>query len=180
MISQVEFTVLGLPQPQGSKTIVQQSHRAVIREDNPKTAPWRSTVTARAHEAMNGRQLRSGPLRLRAVFVFPRPTGHFGTGRNHGRLKPSAPVYCRTRPDVDKLLRAIGDALTGIVWRDDAQVVIVHAEKHYGEPPCVHVIVEELALEDDHVEAEEDVPASPAAAPGPAGTPQPTLRQNSR
>jgi Holliday junction resolvase RusA-like endonuclease len=149
-VSRVEFTVLGLPQPQGSKTVVQQKgRRPRAIEDNPLTVPWRATVAAAAQAAMNGRQLRSGPLRMRVVFVFPRPAAHFGTGRNHGKLKASAPLYCRTRPDVDKLLRAIGDALTGLVFRDDAQVVIVSAEKHYGEPPCAHVTVDELALEDD-------------------------------
>lgn len=149
-MTRVEFNVLGEPQPQGSKTtVVRAGRRPVMREDNPLTGPWRSTVTAAAVKAMGDRQLRSGPLRLRVVFVFPRPAGHWGTGRNAGRLKPSAPVYCRTRPDVDKLLRAVGDALTGVVFRDDAQVVIVAAEKHYGEPPCAHVVIEELALDDD-------------------------------
>lgn len=149
-ISRVEFTVHGEPQPQGSKTIVQQrGRRPRVIEDNPETMPWRNAVAAAGAAAMNGRQLRSGPLRLRAVFVFPRPQAHFGTGRNAGRLKPSAPVYCRTRPDVDKLLRAVGDALTGVVFRDDAQLVIVGAEKHYGEPACAHIVVDELELEDD-------------------------------
>jgi Holliday junction resolvase RusA-like endonuclease len=149
-MSRVEFTVLGAPIPQGSKTTIQQKgRRPRMIEDNPLTMPWRQAVAAAALEAMDGRQFRSGPLRLRATFVFRRPKGHFGTGRNEGRLKPSAPLYCRTRPDVDKLLRAVGDALTGIVFRDDAQVVISIAEKHYGEPECAHVAVEELALEDD-------------------------------
>lgn len=118
-------------------------------EDNPMTEPWRATVAARATAAMNGRELRTGPLRLRATFVFARPASHFGTGRNEGRLKASAPLYVRKRPDVDKLLRAIGDALTGIVFRDDAQIVDVRAEKHFGQQPCAHVVVEELAVEDD-------------------------------
>jgi Holliday junction resolvase RusA-like endonuclease len=150
MADRVEFTVLGEAQPQGSKT-VGRNHAgdSYVREDNPKTQPWRQAVAAAATAAMDGRQVRTGPVELRIVFVFPRPQGHFGTGRNAGRLKPSAPLYVRTRPDVDKLLRAIGDALTGVVFRDDAQAVIVRAEKHYGEPPCAHVIVEELALNDD-------------------------------
>jgi crossover junction endodeoxyribonuclease RusA len=158
-LSRVEFTVLGLPQPQGSKTVIQQKgRRPRMIEDNPQTGPWRSTVVAAAHAAMthHGDEGTSGylpplegPLRLRAVFVFPRPAGHYGSGRNAGRLKPSSPLYVRTRPDVDKLLRAVGDALTGVVFRDDAQLVIVQAEKHYGAPPCALVVVEELALEDD-------------------------------
>ena len=43
------------------------------------------------------------------------------------------------------------NALSGIICRDDAQLVIVHAEKHYGEPACAHVVVDELALEDNRV-----------------------------
>lgn len=155
-MSRVEFTVLGEPQPQGSKTIVQRKgRRPVVREDNPDTAPWRARVEAAAFRAMADQEIRTGPLRLTATFVFRRPAGHWGTGRNHGVLKPSSPLYVRTRPDVDKLLRAVGDAIIGIVCRDDAQLVIVHAEKHYGEPACAHVAVDELALDDDRaVEAE--------------------------
>jgi Holliday junction resolvase RusA-like endonuclease len=120
-----------------------------VREDNPATEPWRQAVRAAALTAMDGRQVRTGPLRLTLTLVFHRPAGHWGSGRNAGRLKPSAPLYVRTRPDVDKCVRAVADAITGIVCRDDAQLVIVHAEKHYGEPPCAHVVVDELALEDD-------------------------------
>lgn len=154
-ISRVEFVVLGTPQPQGSKTAIQQrGKRPRVIEDNPQTGPWRQVVAAAALEAMDGRGLRSGPLRLRAVFVFRRPAGHFGTGRNAGKLKASAPLYVPKRPDLDKCLRAIGDALTGVVFRDDAQIVISIAEKHYGEPECAHVLVEELALEDDRAAPE--------------------------
>lgn len=144
------FTVLGDPQPQGSKTTIQQKgRRPRVIEDNPLTMPWRQAVAAAAQQAMNGRQIRTGPLRLTATFVLKRPAGHWGTGRNADTLKPSAPVYCPTRPDADKLLRAVGDALTGVVFRDDTQLVIVHAEKHYGAPACAHIAVEELTLEDN-------------------------------
>jgi crossover junction endodeoxyribonuclease RusA len=116
-----------------------------MRESNPATAPWRSTVAAAAIEAMDGRPQLAGPLELRALFVFARPSSHFGTGRNHERLKPSAPIYRWTKPDLDKLLRAIGDALTGIVYRDDARITIVRAEKHYGDGPAfAHIVVTEL------------------------------------
>ena len=142
--------MLGEPQPQGSKTIVKRrTGRPILLEDNPGTKPWRARVEAAAAEAMNGQQIRTGPLRLTVTFVFLRPAGHWGTGRNSGRLKPSAPLYVRTRPDVDKLLRAVGDSLVGHVCRDDAQIVISHAEKHYGEPACAHIVVDEVALEDD-------------------------------
>jgi crossover junction endodeoxyribonuclease RusA len=151
----LDFIVLGEPQPQGSKTVGRtRAGGSFVREDNPATAPWRQAVAAAALKAIDEQPLWTGPLRLVATFVFRRPASHFGTGRNAGRLKPSSPLYVRGRPDVDKLLRAVGDALTGIVWRDDAQLVIVHAEKHYGEPACAHLVVEELADDEQRLMAE--------------------------
>jgi len=45
-----------------------------------------------------------------------------------------------TRPsDLDKLVRAVLDALTGIVWKDDAQVVALKATKVQGVTPGVEV-----------------------------------------
>ena len=43
-----------------------------------------------------------------------------------------------------KLARAVEDALTGIVWRDDAQIVDEQLSKVYGEPARVEVDVAEL------------------------------------
>ena len=62
-----------------------------------------------------------------------RPKSHFGTGRNAGKLKPSAPKYPAVKPDVDKLSRAVHDALTiANVIDDDSRIVIDHNEKHYA------------------------------------------------
>jgi Holliday junction resolvase RusA-like endonuclease len=83
---------------------------------------------------MNGHPPLVGPLRIEVTFAFPRPKGHYRTGRYAGELRDSSPVFCSTRPDLDKLLRALGDAITGIVVVDDAQVVAVDATKVYGSP----------------------------------------------
>ena len=130
-----EFSVPGLPMPQGSKTTGRtKTGRTFVREDNPGTGPWRNAVAGAAIAAMRGADPEAGPLFLEAVFAFPRPKAHFGTGRNAGTLKRSAPPYCATIPDLDKLLRAVGDACKGIIWRDDSQLVQVRAEKVYGTP----------------------------------------------
>jgi crossover junction endodeoxyribonuclease RusA len=127
----VAFQVHGTPAPQGSKTRTRYGH---VREDNPNTGPWRNAVAAAAHDAMRGRPPLAGPLRLEVTFVLPRPKGHYRTGRYAGELRDRAPRYCPTRPDLDKLLRAVGDAITGIVVVDDAQLVRVNARKMYGSP----------------------------------------------
>ena len=48
------------------------------------------------------------------------------------------------RPDATKLVRAVEDALTGLVWRDDAQVVIQTVRKRYGHPERAEIFVQEI------------------------------------
>ena len=126
----IQFTVAGIPAPQGSKVRTKWG----VREDNPATKPWRSAVAWEATAAMQGSEPLAGALELRVVFGFPRPKSHYRTGKHAGELKPDAPRYCITKPDTDKLLRAIGDAVTGICVRDDAQFVEISATKLYGSP----------------------------------------------
>ena len=52
-----------------------------------------------------------------------------------------------TMPDIDKLARCALDALTGIVFRDDAQIVDLHATKRYGEPERAELTIRELITE---------------------------------
>lgn len=132
----IEFTVAGVPAPQGSKVRT----RWGVREDNPNTKPWRTAVAWEATAAMNGAHPLAGPLVMVVVFFFPRPKAHYRTGKRAGELKDNAPHYCTTKPDSDKLLRAIGDAVTGIVCRDDAQFVEITARKLYGTPRAYVVI----------------------------------------
>ena len=127
------FVVPGLPAPQGSKRAVSIGGRARMIEDNKRTAPWRATVTDRAREHFTEPIL--GPVDVHVVFYFPRPASHYGTGRNARVLKPSAPVFRKaTKPDIDKLLRAVLDGLTDAgAWRDDSQVASVQAVKRWSD-----------------------------------------------
>lgn len=131
------FTVAGVPAPQGSKN-------PWGGEANPRTRPWRAAVTAAAHEAMGERVPTLGPVKVRARFYFMRPKSHFGSGRNAAIVKDSAPDFHTTFPDLDKLQRAIGDSLTGVVVRDDKQIAAWDVEKIYSESAGVFIRVEAL------------------------------------
>jgi Holliday junction resolvase RusA-like endonuclease len=73
---------------------------------------------------------------VKIEFRFPRHNSHFGTGKNVGKLKASAPKFVAVKPDVDKLIRAVLDALTDAgVFRDDSRVVQVSATKIYADKP---------------------------------------------
>ena len=134
------FFAPGIPAPAGSKRAfyIPKLNRSVITDACKRTKPWQSVVSACAREVYQGDPL-TGAISLVVVFTMPRPKGHYGTGKNASRLKDSAPAFVTVKPDIDKLSRAVLDALTGICWRDDAQVVEKTARKIYGEKPGVWV-----------------------------------------
>jgi Holliday junction resolvase RusA-like endonuclease len=140
----VEFTVLGRPQPAGSKRAFRtKTGRTIVTDDNKRARPWKSQVAAEAAAVADG-SLLSGPLELEVVFWFARPKGHYGTGRNADRVRPSAPAFPAVRPDATKCIRAVEDALNGVLWRDDAQVVVQHVEKRFGHPERAEVAIRRL------------------------------------
>jgi Holliday junction resolvase RusA-like endonuclease len=149
-VTRVEFIVLGRPQPGGSKKPVRAGGRPdgriILKEDAKRSKPWRALVAAAAHEAMGDLDPLVGPLLLEVEFYVARPSGHYGSGRNAGHVRQSAPRYPHVRPDATKLLRSLEDAMTGLVWRDDAQVVTQVARKRYGTPERAEVTVEQVTI----------------------------------
>lgn len=134
-MSSINFTVIGIPQPRGSKRAMpnRAGGRPLMVDTNAKSAPWMATVAAAASEAMKGQPLLDGPLLLAVTFCFPRPKSHYRTGKRANELRDDAPQRHAKKPDCDKLLRAIGDAMTGVVYRDDAQIAGISAGKYYDD-----------------------------------------------
>ncbi len=136
-VCRVEFFVPGKPASAGSKKGIynKKRRRVIMVPDDAESRPWRADVKAYAQIAMQGRSaILAGPVFLRTEFLFARPKGHFGSGGNAGILKAGAPKWSSSRPDVTKILRCLEDALTGIVWHDDAQVAVHVSSKRYANP----------------------------------------------
>lgn len=158
-VQRLEVVVRGIPAPQGSKRIVtaggRTGGRAVLIESSRKVEPWRAAVEA-ATRAATRQELPArwepfaGPVRLSVVFYLPRPKNHFGTGRNAGTLRASAPPWPGVMPDLSKLIRSTEDALTeGRAWLDDSLVVDLEASKRYEDPglgilPGAHIVIEPM------------------------------------
>jgi crossover junction endodeoxyribonuclease RusA len=137
----VAFFVPGLPAPGGSKRAFHGvGGRIIVTEDCRRSRPWRAVVQVAAHAAHAQAPLE-GPLRLTITFTLPRPRGHYG----RRGLRPSAPGYPTTRPDLTKLVRALEDACTGLLWKDDATIVEQMIAKVYGDIPGAAVRVEPVA-----------------------------------
>jgi Holliday junction resolvase RusA-like endonuclease len=143
----IRFFVPGIPAPGGSKRFVgigRKTGRAILIDAaGEKNKNWRAAVaqvgarffTAPLH----------GPLCVGFVFFMPRPKGHFGTGKKAGVLKPGAPAWHTTKPDLLKLMRSTEDALTGIAWVDDSQTCVMDRPiKQYGDQPGCLVTIRKL------------------------------------
>lgn len=151
-VARERFTleVLGLPVPQGSKTAFRhaQTGKVIIKEANASLSDWRSLVAGQARQALAGAGPFTTPCWAFLAFYLPRPTGHYGTGRNAGTLRPSAPAHPGVKPDLDKLTRAVFDALTiAGVWRDDALCCGVHAWKKYADVRPVGLVLTVTEME---------------------------------
>ncbi len=131
--SALAFFVPGIPRPQGSKRGFitkpkdpKKKPRAVVVEDSKDVKPWRSDVKAFASEAMVkarfGGWFRKEPVVLELSFYFQRP-------------KTSKNAHPVVKPDLDKLERAVCDALKGTLYGDDCQVVAVSKRKFYASVP---------------------------------------------
>lgn len=128
-VEELVFQVVGVAAPQGSKSL----WRGRMVEANPRTKLWRIAVQEAAEKALAGRDgFGKLPVSATAWVYLPR-------GKTVTRKYPS------TKPDSDKLFRAIGDALTlAGVFHDDCQIVDQHAHKRYADDqPYVEIIVRE-------------------------------------
>lgn len=125
----------GKPEPQGSKRafVNKKTGKAALVDAKASTRVWRDDLS-KVMLAKRPPTPLGGSVAVTLSVYLARPKSHFGTGRNAGKLKPSAPLYAPTKPDLDKIQRAVGDAGTGIWWVDDGQIVEWHALKFYAQP----------------------------------------------
>jgi len=129
----IAIEVRGRPVAQGSGRSFVSGGRAVHVTTSAPLLAWRGAIAADARAAMDERPLLEGPVRV-AIVVRPaaRPTSHFlpaNSRRPVPVLRLDAPVYHTGKPDADKLARACLDALSSVVYRDDAQVASLRVVK---------------------------------------------------
>jgi Holliday junction resolvase RusA-like endonuclease len=143
----LDVMVYGTPATQGSKvTGMAGNGRRFVREANPDLKRWRSQVAQAAGDAYAG-ELLDEAVGLDLVFVRPRPSGHFTTTGGLSAAGRRSP-YPTGAPDVLKLARAVEDALSGVVWTNDARIVDERIRKAWGERACVRIRVFRLSPPD--------------------------------
>lgn len=120
----MEILVAGVPIPQGSMRHV---GNGVIISSNPKLKKWRAQI-AKEVVAIYGEPEITEPVSISVIFNLPKP-------KSVKRQEPTVP------PDLDKLQRAVGDALSidCKYLKDDSVITEWHAYKRYDPAPSVFI-----------------------------------------
>lgn len=129
-MSSSTFFVPGNPAPQGSKNVFNGN----VVESSKRVKPWRRDIAAAARRALSP---RTGPISLKLLFVMKRPAAL-------PKSKPTPPCIKRVG-DIDKVTRAVLDALTGVAYQDDSQVTELAVRQRTAEidePPGVKITVD--------------------------------------
>ena len=108
-----------------------------------KTVNYESTVALFAAQAMAGRALLTGPVNLQMRVDFPIPASW---SMKKQRAAEAGQILPTVKPDSDNIVKAVCDAINGVVWKDDVQVVDLTVKKRYSVVPGVAVRIDEMEL----------------------------------
>lgn len=118
----IAFTVLGMPRPKARARVTSEG---TFTPDRTKRAEEAMRIQASPHAPD---ELLSGPVRLECRFFFP----IYKSWPAQKKLDAASGVLEHvTKPDGDNLAKLVKDALKGVIWVDDCQVVKLMASKHY-------------------------------------------------
>ena len=149
--AEIVLTVPGHPAPKGSLRCVggRGGRGHTLIEDNPRTKPWRDTITRLARRATQA-AAKAQPVVVEATFTIPRPASHYRTGKHSETIRPAyvaALPTGRGSGDTDKLVRLVLDALQDAgILPDDAQVVEVVGRKAFTlDPGAAEMVPDAMA-----------------------------------
>lgn len=131
----LDLRVYGLPVSQGrprARAFRVGAFTRVSMYDPANSKDWKRTVLAQALERKPETPAQD-PLSMSLAFLLPRPKSLPKRERHHTK-----------KPDVDNLAKAVKDALRGVVYRDDSQIVELHVTKRYDLAPGVVIRVERV------------------------------------
>jgi Holliday junction resolvase RusA-like endonuclease len=140
----IRFHIPAIPiaQPRQRHRVMQSAGRAFAMNFTPSKHPvqaFKATARMAAQTAYQGAPLE-GPIVLRVLFLMPRP------GRLRWKKRPMPREWHTSKPDLDNLEKSLKDALSGLIWIDDAQVCEVRKQKLYccgDEQPGLMVEIEQ-------------------------------------
>ena len=129
----IRILVPGVPVGKGRPRMTRSGHCYTPE----KTRIYEDKIAFFGHQAMAGKRPLEGYLTIQVEAVFPVPESWSKKKKKmalDGKLFPG-------RPDIDNILKAI-DGLNGVVWKDDAQIILAVVSKRYGNVPHLAIDVD--------------------------------------
>lgn len=135
----VTFQLAGHPQGKGrARSFIHPHSGRLVTTTPPKTRSYESMIRGAAMDAMGDRPPLECPVRVTLTAFFDIP-------KSFSRLKRSAAITGEIKPakkpDIDNIIKAWVDAMNGVVFKDDCQIVRGEYAKVYGPAPMVVVTV---------------------------------------
>ena len=115
---ELTIDVSGEPASQGSHSVI---HGRIVQVNSAKHKRWRNAVAFAALDLVGTDwELIDDPVELSVIFYLPRP-------------KTATREFPAVMPDLDKLIRSVGDSLSGTIIRDDSRIIAISAQKRYAD-----------------------------------------------
>ncbi|MED3732535.1 RusA family crossover junction endodeoxyribonuclease [Geobacillus stearothermophilus] len=137
----IKFIVYGEPVAQGRPRATTVNGR--VRMYDPKKSRDFKHYLKLAASKHRPEKLLKGPISL-VVKVYKPTLKSFSKKKKAaaeaGQLRPT------TKPDVSNYLKLIEDALTGVIWKDDSQIIDCSISKYYSETPRTEIQIKEMDL----------------------------------
>lgn len=144
LLRTVSLFVPGVPVPQPRPSVALRGTVPVAyyRDPKKKLKIWKTNIQVEAE--VHPCWPKDVSLSLQLAFYMPRPKADFNA---KGEVKDRAPKWHTKKPDVDNLVKAVQDALEGILWENDSQISILVAKKLWddtGNTPGMDLIAKEV------------------------------------
>lgn len=138
----IEFTIYGEPVAQGRPRF-STAGGFVKAYDPAKSGDYKKYVKLAAME-FAPKTLMEGPIKLKLT-VYRSMPGYLSKSPKKAAAAEAGEILPVSKPDVDNYLKGVKDALKGVIWKDDSQVVDAYAKKRYSAKPRIEVKIIEIA-----------------------------------
>lgn len=134
----VEFTIHGAPQGKGrARTVRNRATGRSMSYTPEKTVEYENLVRMEYQAQCGGAWLgEQTPIAAVICVSYPIPAS---VSKKKREEMLDGQIFPTKKPDCDNIAKVILDALNGIAYRDDAQVIFLLMQKRYSETPRVDV-----------------------------------------
>lgn len=136
----MDFIVIGKPQGKGRPRIVRNKYTGKVHGITPEQTKSYEDLIRWSYRDAGGQCMNDKVLSVDIKAYYPIPTSFTKKKQQMAILGDVRPT---TKPDCDNIIKVVLDALNGVAYYDDKQVVCVSCNKYYSDTGYLHIHIEE-------------------------------------